>query len=129
MFQVSAVFSGISVDDLGKAKQFYTQTLGLPLVDETMGLRLSLPGGGELFIYDKADHVPAGYTVLNFVVENIDEAVDELASQGVVFERYDSMPAPQDEKAILRGLAANQGPDIAWFTDPANNILAVLQNK
>jgi catechol 2,3-dioxygenase-like lactoylglutathione lyase family enzyme len=129
MFQARAAFSGISVNDLGKAKQFYVETLGLTLDDETMGLNLRLPGGGTLFIYDKADHVPATFTVLNFVVDDIDAAVDELTSQGVTFERYDGMPAPPDEKGILRGLAAGQGPDIAWFKDPAGNVLSVLQDK
>lgn len=129
MLKAQAAFSGISVDDLSKAKQFYTQTLSLALEDETMGLRLKLPGGGSLFIYDKPNHVPATFTVLNFVVENIDEAVDELGKSGVSFERYDNMPGEQDEKGILRGLAAGQGPDIAWFKDPAGNILAILQDK
>lgn len=122
-------FSGLSVNSIDSAREFYTQTLGLAVADETMGLQLHLPGGGQLFIYDKGSaHQPATFTVLNFVVEDIDAAVDELTKLGVQFERYDSMPAPQDEKGILRGLSANQGPDIAWFKDPAGNILAVLQN-
>jgi catechol 2,3-dioxygenase-like lactoylglutathione lyase family enzyme len=129
MFKAAAAFSGLSVDDLAKAKEFYTKTLGLHLADDKMGLNLELPGGGGLFIYDKPDHQPASYTALNFVVTNIDEAVDALTAAGVKFERYDNMPAPQDDKGILRGLAANQGPDIAWFKDPAGNILAVLQDK
>lgn len=129
MLKAQAAFSGISVNDLDKAKQFYTQTLGLALNDEKMGLQLQLPGGGSLFIYDKADHQPATFTVLNFVVDDIDAAVDELTGSGVSFERYDNLPAPQDDKGVLRGLAAQQGPDIAWFKDPAGNILAVLQEK
>ena len=129
MFKAQAAFSGFTVDDLAKAKEFYTQTLGLTLADEAMGLQLELPGGGRLFIYSKDDHQPATFTVLNFVVENIDEAVDELAGQGIVFEHYDNMPAAPDEKGILRGLSAGQGPDIAWFKDPAGNILSVLQDK
>lgn len=128
MAKFQAAFSGLSVDDLNKAKEFYTQILGLTLSDETMGLQFQLPGGGTLFIYPKADHQPATYTVLNFVVENIDEAVDELTRSGVKFERYDNMPGMQDQKGIARGRSANQGPDIAWFKDPAGNILAVLQN-
>ena len=127
MFTAQAAFSGISVDTMDKAKDFYTKTLGLKIVDEKMGLQLALPGGGQLFVYQKDDHQPATYTALNFVVEDIDAAVDELSSAGVSFEHYDNMPAPQDEKGILRGLSANQGPDIAWFTDPAGNILSVLQ--
>lgn len=122
-------FSGFSVNNIDQAREFYTQTLGLVLGDETMGLQFQLPGGGQLFIYDKGEsHQPATFTVLNFVVEDIDAAVDELIERGVQFERYDSMPAPQDEKGILRGLSVDQGPDIAWFKDPAGNILAVLQN-
>jgi catechol 2,3-dioxygenase-like lactoylglutathione lyase family enzyme len=129
MFKANAVFSGFSVDDLAKAKEFYTKVLGLEPADETMGLELKLPGGGSLFVYPKDDHQPATFTVLNFVVTNIDEAVDQLTTKGVEFEHYDNMPAKPDKKGILRGLAANQGPDIAWFKDPAGNILSVLQDK
>jgi catechol 2,3-dioxygenase-like lactoylglutathione lyase family enzyme len=129
MFTARAAFSGISVDDIGKAKVFYTQTLGLTLDDEMMGLQLQLPGGGSLFVYEKENHQPATFTVLNFVVDSIDQAVDELQKFGVVFERYDDMPTPQDERGIARGLSVNQGPDIAWFKDPAGNILSVLQDK
>lgn len=129
MLKAQAAFSGFSVDDLDKAKQFYTEVLGLELEDETMGLQLKLPNGGALFVYPKPDHQPASFTILNFVVENIDEAVDELAAQGVSFEHYDNMPGGQDEKGIARGLSANQGPDIAWFKDSAGNILSVLQDK
>ncbi|HTB49174.1 MAG TPA: VOC family protein [Verrucomicrobiae bacterium] len=129
MFKATATFSGFSVDDLSKAKVFYTENLGLQLADEHMGLRVQLPGSGQAFMYEKSDHQPASFTILNFVVDNIDETVDELKSQGISLERYDDMPAPQDEKGILRGIAANQGPDIAWFKDPAGNILSVLQEK
>lgn len=129
MFKAQAAFAGISVNDLAAAKEFYTKTLGLELADDKMGLNFELPGGGGLFIYDKPDHQPAAYTALNFVVTNIDEAVDTLTSAGVKFERYDNMPAQQDEKGILRGLAVGQGPDIAWFKDPAGNILSILQDK
>jgi hypothetical protein len=101
--------------------------LGLQLDSEAMGLKFQLPGGGEIFLYPKPNHQPATFTVLNFVVENIDEAVDTLASQGIQFERYTDLPA--DEKGILRGISANRGPDIAWFKDPAGNILSVLQNS
>ena len=129
MLKTQAVFSGFSVNDLGKAKEFYTNVLGLTPSGESMGLQLQLPGGGSLFIYPKGDHQPATFTVLNFVVENIDEAVDGLGKQGVTFEHYDDMPGQQDEKGIARGRSAGQGPDIAWFKDPAGNILSVLQNK
>ena len=123
-----AWFSGFSVDDSNNAKDFYMQALGLVLRDETMGLKFELPGGGDVFIYQKPGHQPASFTILNFVVENIDETVDELTGLGVEFERYDNMPAAQDEKGILRGRSVNQGPDIAWFKDPAGNILSVLQD-
>jgi catechol 2,3-dioxygenase-like lactoylglutathione lyase family enzyme len=128
MLKAQAIFSGFSVNDLNKAKEFYTQVLGLAVGDETMGLQLKLPTGGTLFIYSKDDHRPAVFTILNFVVDNIDEAVDELTSLGVSFERYDNMLGEQDEKGILRGRSINQGPDIAWFKDPAGNILSVLQD-
>jgi len=129
MFKALAAFSGFSVDDLAKAKEFYTETLGIQLDDEKMGLQLKLPGGGKLFIYPRDNHQPASFTVLNFVVENIDEAVDELTGQGVSFEHYDNMSGKQDEKGVMRGIQANQGPDIAWFKDPAGNIISVLQDK
>jgi catechol 2,3-dioxygenase-like lactoylglutathione lyase family enzyme len=121
-------FSGLSVDDIKKAREFYVGTLALTLLDDSMGLQLELPGGGQLFIYEKRDHMPATYTALNFVVENIDDTVDHLISHGITFEHYDNMPASQDEKEILRGKAAQQGPDIAWFKDPAGSILAVLES-
>lgn len=125
MFQPKTAFSGFSVNDLAKAKEFYAQTLGLNVVEEGVGLRLHLPGGGTAFAYPKDDHQPATFTLLDFVVDDIDEAVDELNSRGVSFERYEGMS--QDDKGIMRGLAQNRGPNIAWFKDPAGNMLAVLQ--
>lgn len=128
MLKATAAFSGFSVNDLAKTKTFYAQTLGIQVDDEKdMGLKLHLPGGGEVFAYLKEDHQPATFTILNFVVDNIDEAMEELADQGVQFERYESMP--QDEKGIFRGLSNGMGPDIAWFKDPADNILSILQEK
>jgi catechol 2,3-dioxygenase-like lactoylglutathione lyase family enzyme len=126
MFKPLAAFSGFSVNDQAKAKEFYTGTLGLDLVDESMGLRFKLPGGGQVFVYPKDDHQPASFTILNFVVDDIDAAVTELSEHGVKFERFPG--APQDDKGIARGKAAKMGPDIAWFKDPAGNILAVLQD-
>ncbi len=124
-----ATFSGFSVNDIDAAKQFYGEALGLQTDDDRMGLHLNLHAGGSVFVYQKEDHQPATFTVLNFVVEDIDATIDALTSKGVVMERYDNMPAPQDEKGVLRGLAASMGPDIAWFKDPAGNILSVLQEK
>jgi catechol 2,3-dioxygenase-like lactoylglutathione lyase family enzyme len=125
--KAKAVFSGFSVDDLEKAEKFYTEILGLEAEDEKgMGLRLQLPNGGTVFVYSKDDHQPATFTILNFAVDDIDEAVKDLKDKGVVFEHYDDMTG---EDGIARGLAANRGPDIAWFKDPAGNIVSVLQDS
>jgi catechol 2,3-dioxygenase-like lactoylglutathione lyase family enzyme len=130
VFSPKSTFSGYSVDDAAKAKEFYTQKLGLELASEAMGLGFSLPGGAKLFMYEKPDHQPATFTVLNFVVDDIDAAVEALQSQGVRFERYElGGGAEQDDKNILRGLSVGMGPDIAWFKDPAGNVLAVLQDE
>jgi catechol 2,3-dioxygenase-like lactoylglutathione lyase family enzyme len=129
MFKADAAFSGFSVNSQQKAQEFYTKTLGLQLEDDKMGLQLKLPGGGSIFIYEKSDHKPASYTALNFIVANIDEAVDELTKTGVEFEQYDNMPGKQDENGILRSPSPDQGPDIAWFKDPAGNIISVLQDQ
>ena len=127
MFKAKAAFSGFSVDDLAKAKKFYSETLGLRVDDDGVGLRLHLPGGGAVFAYPKAEHQPATFTILNFKVDNIDEAVDDLSNRGVQFEHYEDGPKT-DEKGILRGRKQNMGPDIAWFKDPAGNILSVLED-
>lgn len=127
MFKPKIAFSGFSVNDLAQAKAFYAETLGLKVDSEGGELRLHLPGGGEIFVYPKDNHQPATFTILNFEVDNIDDAVDDLTNRGVQFERYEGFPA--DEKGIVRGLAQNQGPDIAWFKDPAGNILSVLQGS
>jgi predicted enzyme related to lactoylglutathione lyase len=122
--EYTEAFSGMSSNDLAASKQFYGETLGLTVRDEAMGnISLQL-GGTVVLIYPKDDHVPATFTVLNFEVADIDVAVDELAAKGVTMERYGM--AHQDAKGIARGKAANRGPDIAWFTDPAGNILSVL---
>lgn len=129
MIDAKSAFSGFSVDNLVNAKNFYTGKLGLKLDSEEMGLDFSLPNdSGRLFIYQKDDHLPAAFTVLNFVVDNIDDQVEELKSAGVEFEQYDfGGGAKTDEAGIMRGLAADQGPDIAWFKDPAGNVLSLLQ--
>lgn len=127
MFKARAAFSGFSVDDLAKAKAFYEGTLGLQVDPDGVGVRLKLPSGGSVFAYSKPDHQPATFTILNFVVDDIDGAVEELTRRGVRFEHYDNGPKT-DEKGILRGRAQNRGPDIAWFKDPAGNFLSVIQN-
>lgn len=114
-------FSGFSVDDLDAARAFYGDTLGLAITSRPEGLDVELPGG-RLFIYPKDNHEPATFTVLNFLVADIDTAVDELAAAGIAVEHYEGVP--QDERGILRA-SAGWGPDIAWFTDPAGNILSV----
>jgi catechol 2,3-dioxygenase-like lactoylglutathione lyase family enzyme len=118
--------SGFAVDDLQQAKTFYEDTLGLKttVLDEENGLlTLHLAGGRDTLVYRKPDFTPATYTILNFEVDDVDEAVDELGARGVEFERYDGFD--QDDKGIARG----PGPSIAWFTDPAGNILSVLQQS
>lgn len=122
MFANTKAFSGFAVDDVGKARKFYADTLGLEVSEEHELLTLHLAGGRDTFVYPKPDFVPATYTILNFVVEDVEQAVDDLAARGVRFERYDGFE--QDEKGISR---APEGPPIAWFADPAGNILAVLE--
>ena len=124
MFKDTKAFSGFSVNDLSAAKEFYSRTLGLDIEESFPGLLLKIAGGNGTLIYPKADHTPATYTILNFPMEDIDKAVDDLTRKGVTFERYENLT---DEKGIARGIAANRGPDIAWFKDPAGNILSVLK--
>jgi catechol 2,3-dioxygenase-like lactoylglutathione lyase family enzyme len=122
MFASTKAFSGFAVDDVGKARAFYEGTLGLKVSEEHGLLTLHLAGDRDTFVYPKPDHVPATYTILNFVADDVEQAVDELTARGVRVERYDGFE--QDEKGISR---ASGGPSIAWFTDPAGNILAVLE--
>jgi len=122
MFKNTKAFSGFSVDDLSRAKQFYGDTLGLDVSEEPEGLRLQLGGGGAVFVYPKPNHTPATFTILNFPVEDVEQAVDELTQAGVQFEHYTG-ELQTDEKGIFRG----RGPKIAWFKDPAGNILSVLE--
>jgi predicted enzyme related to lactoylglutathione lyase len=122
MFANTPAFSGFAVDDIDAARTFYGETLGLDVKDGPMGvLNVELAGGRPTMIYPKPDFTPATYTILNFPVEDVDAAVDELAARGVQMERYEGFE--QDDKGIARG----QGPDIAWFKDPAGNILSVLK--
>jgi len=124
MFANTKAYSGFAVDDLDKAREFYGETLGIEITPEEMGiLTLQLEGGGRpTMIYPKPDFAPATYTILNFPVGDIDAAVDELSGRGVEFLRYDGFG--QDQRGISREAG---GPPIAWFTDPAGNILAVLE--
>jgi catechol 2,3-dioxygenase-like lactoylglutathione lyase family enzyme len=121
MLTLTGSFSGFSVDDLAAAAAFYRDKLGLHVTEIPEGLDVDLPEG-HLFIYPKQNHEPATFTVLNFRVADIDVAADELAAAGIQLERYEGMP--QDEKGIMRA-SAGMGPDIAWFTDPAGNILSI----
>lgn len=122
MFATTDAFSGFSVDDIERARAFYGDTLGLEVEDTEGMLGLKLGGGGTVLVYPKGErHAPATFTVLNFPVDDIDAAVDRLSAAGVTLERYPDFPDP-DARGIYRGM----GPDIAWFTDPAGNILSVL---
>ena len=125
MFKDSKAFFSFSVDDVPRAKDFYAGTLGLDVTEEMGGLGLHLAGGVDGFLYPKDDHTPATFTVLNFLVDDVDDAVDRLTEAGVRFERYEG-EIQTDEKGIAR--SPGEGPSIAWFKDPAGNILAVLQN-
>jgi len=125
MFTDTPAFSGFAVDDLDAARSFYRDTLGLKVSDEEMGiLALHLAGDRPTMVYPKPDFTPATYTILNFPVEDVDAAVDELIARGVELERYEGFE--QDEKGIARD---PRGPAIAWFKDPAGNILAVLESQ
>ena len=127
MLENSKAFSGFSVNDISKAKQFYSGILGLDVTDNPMGLiELNIAGGNPILIYPKPDHVPATFTVLNFPVNNIDKAADELIEKGIKFEQYDA-PIKTDEKGVCR--SDGKGPNIAWFKDPAGNILSIVEEN
>jgi predicted enzyme related to lactoylglutathione lyase len=124
MFTSSNAYNGFAVDDLDAARDFYGEKLGVRITDGPMGvLILHIGGDRPTLVYPKPDFTPATYTVLNFEVDDIDAAVDQLTEQGIEMQRYEGFD--QDEKGIARG----QGPDIAWFTDPAGNIIAVIQPR
>lgn len=120
MFADVPAFSGFSVDDIEAARAFYGETLGVRVSEEAGMLHLHLGSGAAVLVYPKPTHNPAGYTVLNFPVPDVGEAVRALAARGITVLRYDGMP--QDEDGVMRG----NGPDIAWFSDPAGNVLSVL---
>lgn len=122
MFGDTKAFSGFSVDDIPAAQTFYGETLGIRVTEEHGMLTLHIAGGTGVLVYPKPNHTPATFTILNFPVDDIDRAVDELSARGVEFERYDQPGI--DERGVYRG----EGPPIAWFTDPAGNVLSVLQD-
>jgi catechol 2,3-dioxygenase-like lactoylglutathione lyase family enzyme len=124
MFQHAKPFSGFSVDDLPKARAFYHDTLGLDVTDAPMGqLAIRIDGDTHIFVYEKADHAPATFTILNFPVDDVDRAVRELTDRGVRFEVY----ADGDLKTDAQGVHRDHGPGVAWFRDPAGNYLSVLE--
>ena|SRR6266850_3160847 len=125
MLRESRAFSGFSVNDIQKAKKFYGQTLGLEVSESNGLLKLHLAGGNTVLVYPKPNHSPATFTILNFPVDNVEKAVEELTKRGVRFEIYDEPNLKTDKKGIFRG----GGPVIAWFKDPAGNILSVLEEK
>ncbi len=130
MLTYNHTFSSFSVDELPKALKFYQETLGLDVEEAgDMGISIRLKDNHQVFIYPKVDHQPATFTVLNFVVDDIDVEIESLKQRGVQFVYYQNKNLPQDEHGVLRGLQENMGPDIAWFKDPAGNVLSVLQEK
>ncbi|WP_312171304.1 VOC family protein [Microbacterium sp.] len=125
-FQTTHAFSGFSVDDIDAARSFYGDTLGLDVTTNAMGfLDIHLPDGGSILVYAKPNHEPASFTILNFPVDDVEAAVDDLNGRGVVTKIYDDSEFATDAKGILHG-GPESGPDIAWFRDPAGNVLAVL---
>ena len=125
MLRDSKAFSGFSANDIEKAKEFYGRTLGLKISESNGLLTLHLAGGNNVLIYPKTNHTPAMFTVLNFPVDDVDRAVDELTKRGVRFEICDLPDIKTDKKGIMRG----NGPTIAWFKDPAGNILSVIEQE
>lgn len=125
MLANSPAFSGFSVDDIPAARAFYAETLGLEVTEENGMLALHLAGNRPTLVYPKPDHQPASFTILNFPVPDVPAAVGELTARGVRFERYEGTPIETDEQGVFRG----GGPLIAWFTDPAGNVLSVLQER
>ena len=123
IFKNTKAFSSFSVDNLEEAKKFYGQTLGVEVSESEEGLNLQIKGGNDVFIYPKPDHVPATFTVLNFVVDDVNRTVDELSKLGIRFQIYNNGELKTDDKGIFQGK-----PKIAWFKDPAGNFLSILEN-
>jgi len=128
MFKSSGTFSSFSVNDVAKARKFYGETMGLKCGEAMGQLVLEMQGGYRVFVYGKPNHTPASFTVLNFQVPDVDAAVDQLTKAGVTFEHYDGPDLKTDPKGIARG-GDNRGPTIAWFKDPAGNILSVVESR
>jgi catechol 2,3-dioxygenase-like lactoylglutathione lyase family enzyme len=124
MLEHTDAFSSFSVDDIPRAKEFYGQTLGLKVSEAEGLLTLHVAGGWDIVVYPKDDHTPASFTILNFQSDNVEATVDGLTERGVVFERYEGTPQETDEKGVFRG----EGPLIAWFKDPAGNVLSVIES-
>jgi catechol 2,3-dioxygenase-like lactoylglutathione lyase family enzyme len=125
MFKNTRAFSGFSVNDIPKAKEFYGKTLGLDVTENNGFLELKIAGGSRVIIYPKPNHTPATFTILNFPVHNVEETVDELTKRGVRFEIYEEKAIKTDKKGIHR----DGGPVVAWFKDPAGNILSVVEER
>jgi catechol 2,3-dioxygenase-like lactoylglutathione lyase family enzyme len=123
MFKATKAFSSFSVDDLGQAKHFYGDTLGLDVEEAPEGLELDIGSGSRVFVYPKENHVPATFTILNFKVDSVEDAVGDLSKRGVRFEIYNGGELKTDKQGIFRG----EGPKIAWFKDPAGNFLSVVE--
>lgn len=126
MLKDSQAFSGFSVDNLDEARRFYGDVLGLDVSVDSMGMTIKLAGGSHIFVYAKADHQPASFTILNFPVDDIDNAADELIAAGVAFEHYDMGEMELDERGVFHSDDPAMGPSIAWFKDPAGNVLSIL---
>ena len=127
VFEQTNAFSGYSVSNKGEALQFYADVLGCDAEETKEGITLHFPNGQTVFLYEKLDHEPAGFTVLNFPVDDIDIAIEDLEIKGIEMLMFEDLPAEQDGKGVLRGKSTGLGPDIAWFKDPAGNILSVLE--
>ena len=129
MFKDTNAFSSYSVNDLQAAKNFYSRTLGLTVAEKKEGLEVEIPGGGNAFLYPKPNHTPATFTVLNFKVNDIHKAVRDLTQKGVSMEHYDQGNLRTDSEGIFHPTGPQDGPTIAWFKDPAGNILSVVEQK
>jgi catechol 2,3-dioxygenase-like lactoylglutathione lyase family enzyme len=129
MFKNTSAFSSFSVDNLKKAQEFYGNILGLEVSEIPQGLNIKLKDAGTVFVYPKPDHVPATFTILNFVVDDIDKTVDDLNGKGIQLERYDMGEMKPDAKGIYRSASKEDGPTIAWFKDPAGNVVAILEGE